>query len=156
VIESSHPTIGSKKLLGSRTLHSGLTTGILLVLVMSGALFAANRMPWLEHWALERNAVSWGMFALVMLIPVAQFRRSPLRLFSAGMIAWGLLTAGYWFAGMYFLDLFNLLRTPFQVLLHGAVAYGVAAVLLWVTSMAWLAGHVPAIAHRRRPGHLHR
>jgi hypothetical protein len=145
-----------KLFLRSRTLRSGLTTGCLLALVMSGSLFAANRMPWLEHWALERNATSWGVFAIVMLLPIAAFRHSPLRLFAAGMIAWTLLTAAYWIAGMYFVDLSNILRTPFQVLLDGAVIYGVVAVVLWVASMAWQARRVPAITGRRRPGHLHR
>jgi hypothetical protein len=125
-------------------------------LVMSGSLFAANRMPGLERWALERNATSWGVFAIVMLLPIASFRRYPLRLFAAGMIAWGVLTAAYWIAGLYFVDLSNILRTPFQVLLDGAVVYGVVAVVLWVASMAWMAGHVPAITARRRPDHLHR
>jgi hypothetical protein len=53
-----------------------------------GALVAANRIPGLEQYALERNAISYSMFVLFMLIPVFRFLKRPLQLFVSAMIAW--------------------------------------------------------------------
>ena len=63
-------------------LRTGVVTGVLLNVVMVAALVAANRIPWLDARALERNAVSEGVFFLVVLIPVFRFFRSPRKLFS--------------------------------------------------------------------------
>ena len=48
-------------------LWTGLSTGVLLVVVMLGALVAANRVAGLEPYALERNAASYGLFLLCMV-----------------------------------------------------------------------------------------
>ena len=50
------------------TVECGLHTGALLVITMLGALVGANRVPALERYALERNADSYGVFVLFMLL----------------------------------------------------------------------------------------
>ncbi len=120
----------------SPALWTGLYTGAALVIVMLGALFAANRGPGLEPYALERNAICYSVFVLLMLVPVCRFLYHPLQMFASAMVAWSLFFIAYDIAGMYFHTLFQVLqRTPFQALIEGAAIYGVLAVASWVGGM---------------------
>jgi hypothetical protein len=131
-------------------LRTGLYTGALLVLVMIISLIAANRLPWLESRALERNAACYGLFVLFMLIPVARFWNRPTRMFASGVLAWAVFVIAYDVAGMFFRNLFQILRTPFEALLEGVLLYGVCAVVGWVGGMALLARINPIAPRRRR------
>jgi hypothetical protein len=130
-------------------LWTGLYTGTLLVMVMFGALVAANRLSWLDNRALERNAASYGLFVIFMLIPVVRFLNRPIQMFTAAMIGWVMFVIAYDIAGMFFRNLFQILRTPFQAFIEGAVVYGVFAVGSWVGGMVIHAQH-HAITPRRR------
>ena len=136
------------------TLVTGLYTGALLVIVMLGSLVAANRIPSIEEYALERNAASYCLFALFMLIPVFRFLNRPLRLFGSAMIAWGVFVVAYDIAGMVFQNLFEVLRTPFQALVEGAVIYGIIAVGSWVGGTLLEAKRHPLEA-KPRPNEVH-
>jgi hypothetical protein len=136
-------------------LWTGVYLGALLNIVMIAALVAANRFPNLEPYALERNAASYGLFVLFLLIPVIRFRRRPPQMFAAGLVGWALFVAGYRIAGFYFHNLFQVLRTPLEALLEGCVLYGVAAVTFWVAGMIFeVRRHTrrrsahPAVDHR--------
>ena len=140
-------------------LESSTTTqcelsGFLLIVVMLGALVAANRIPALEDYALERNAISYTLFVLLMLAPVCRFRKSSLQMFLSAMLGWVIFVAAYDLAGMVFHDLFQVLRTPFEVLIEGTVAYGVLAVASWVVSMISHARREPIQPRRRRTDQL--
>jgi len=145
------------RIIGARTqkplprpaVWTGLYTGTLLVMVMFGALVAANRLPWLDNRALERNAASYGLFVIFMLIPVVRFLNRPIQMFTSAMIAWVMFVIAYDIAGMLFRNLFQILRTPFQAFIEGAVVYGVFAVGSWVGAMVLHARH-HAITPRRR------
>jgi hypothetical protein len=160
MIDAQHPahgpastTVAPANSLGkvtSPTLRIGLYTGGLLVLVMIVSLIAANRLPWLENRALERNAAGYGLFVLFMLIPVGRFWNRPPRMFASGMVAWAMFVISYDIAGFFFRNLFQILRTPFEALLEGAVVYGVCAVVAWVGGMALLARISPIAPRRRR------
>jgi len=134
----------------SATLHTGIYTGALLVLVMIISLVAANRLPWLENRALERNAACYSLFVLFMLVPILRFWNRPAKMFASGMLAWAMFVISYDIAGMFFSNLFQVLRTPFEALLEGAVVYGVCAVVAWVGGMALLARISPIVPRRRR------
>jgi uncharacterized membrane protein YvlD (DUF360 family) len=139
----------AQKPLPRPALWTGLYTGTLLVMVMFGALVAANRLPWLDNRALERNAASYGLFVIFMLIPVVRFLNRPIQMFTSAMIAWVMFVIAYDIAGMLFRNLFQILRTPFQAFIEGAVVYGVFAVGSWVGAMVLHARH-HAITPRRR------
>jgi hypothetical protein len=117
---------------------------------MIAALVAANRFPVLEPYALERNAASYGLFVLFLLIPVVRFLKSPAQMFSSGLVGWVLFVAGYNVAGLYFHSLFVVLRAPLEALLEGGILYGVAAVISWVVGMIFHARR-HTITPRRRP-----
>lgn len=136
----------------SPALWTGVYLGALLNLVMIAALVAANRFPKLEPYALERNAASYSFFVLLLLIPVVWFLKRPAQMFAAGIVGWVLFAAGYDIAGFYFHNLYDVLRTPLEVLIEGAVLYGIAAVLSWVVGMIVHARRHP-IAPGRRPAH---
>src|SRR5580700_5284332 len=99
---------------------TGLYTGALLVIVMVGALVAANRLSWLDNRALERNAAAYGLFVIFMLIPVCRFLNRPMQMFTSAMIGWVFFVIAYDIAGIFFRNLFQVLRPPFQALLEGA------------------------------------
>jgi hypothetical protein len=139
---------------GHPSLVTGLYTGSLLVIVMLGSLVAANRIPGLEQYALERNAASYCLFVLFMLIPVFRFLNRPLRLFGAAMIGWTVFVVAYDLAGIVFHNLSQVLRTPFQALIEGAVVYGVIAVGSWVGAMFLQATKEPIAPSRRRAQHV--
>ena len=138
----------------SPSVWTGLSLGALLNVVMIAALVAANRFSNLEPYALERNAASYGLFVLFLLIPVVRFLGRPVQMFSAGIIGWVVFVAGYDIAGLFFRNLFNVLRTPFEALIEGAVLYGVAAVLCWVVGMVLHARRHPIAPRRRAVEHV--
>jgi hypothetical protein len=131
-------------------LRTGLYTGGLLVLIMSISLIAANRLPWLESRALERNAACYSLFVLFMLIPIVRFWNRPARMFASGVLAWAMFVIAYDIAGMFFRNLFQILRTPFEALLEGILVYGVCAVVAWVGGMVLLARGNPITPRRRK------
>jgi hypothetical protein len=135
----------------SPILYTGVWTGALLVATLGGSLFLANRAPWLDPHAFLRNVVCAGLIVLIMTIPVARFYSSPISLFVSGTLSWAILSLSYWLAGMYFENLENPLgKTTFELLILGAVMYGIAAVACWVVSLIFVALHPPVEpAHRR-------
>lgn len=134
---------------------SGLYTGALLILVMYCALVAANRLPNLERHALERNAISYTLFVLFMLIPVVRCLHRPGEMFLSAMIAWVMFVVAFDIAGMFFKNLFDSVRhTPFLALLEGAVVYGVIAVGSWVGAMLFQARRHPIARRQRPPEHV--
>jgi hypothetical protein len=149
---AEHPVVTIAKK-GHPALWTGVYTGTLLVIVMLGALVAANRIPGLERYALERNAASYSLFVLFMLIPIVRFLNRPVLLFAAAMVAWTIFVAAYDIAGMVFLNLFDVLRTPLEALIEGACIYGVVAVGSWVGAMAMAARRQPIEPRRRRNDH---
>lgn len=138
------------------TLETGIYMGGLLTILMIASLFVANHMPGMEHYALERNSVCYGLFVMFMLIPIARFFNRPVQMFNSAMIGWVVFVVGYDIAGMFYSNLFQLLRhEPFLALIEGAAVYGVAAVGAWVLGMVLAARHVPIAPRRRRTDHLH-
>jgi hypothetical protein len=133
----------------SSTIRVGLYTGALLTIVMTGSLIAANRLSWLDNRALERNGASYGLFLAIMLIPIFRFLNRPLKMFYSALLAWGIFVIAYDIAGMFFHNLFQALRSPFEAFLEGAIVYGVCAVGSWVGGMI-LTTRQHRIAPRRR------
>jgi hypothetical protein len=138
---SSHPV-----------LKMGLYIGSSLIIVMFGALVAANRFPTLERYALERNAISYSLFVILMLVPVCRFLNRPWRMFASSMIGWVMFAAAYNVAGLFFRNLFEVLRTPLEALIEGTVVYGIFATSLWVAEMVLHARHHPITPRRRVSG----
>ena len=148
--QAEHPVVTIAKK-GHPAIWTGAYTGTLLIIVMLGALVAANRIPGLERYAVERNAASYSFFVLFMLIPVVRFLNRPVLLFASAMVSWGLFVIAYDVAGMVFYNLFDALQhTPLEVLIEGAIVYGVFSVGSWVGAMLLQARRHPIAPRRRR------
>ncbi len=140
------------------TLRVGVLTGLYLTAVMVTSVLAATRLGFLDpmianipDWADIRNGVSYAAFLLVMLIPLGCFLRAPLKMFAAGMCGWAILSVNYALMGFYFSNLHTRLgKTPFHLLILGAMVYGVSAVASWVAGMVLLLRQHPIAATRRR------
>lgn len=130
-------------------LKTGIYTGALLIAVMFVALVVTNRVHPLERYALERNIFFYGLFFILMLVPVLRFLNSPLQMFSSAMIGWLMLVVAYDFAGHLFRNLSQVLRTPLELLTEGAVVYGLCAVGSWVAEMILHARHHPIVPGRK-------
>jgi hypothetical protein len=152
ILTTAHPASRTHNELKvtSPALRTGLYTGALLVIVMTGALIAANRLPWLDNRALERNAASYGLFVILMLIPILRFLNRPVKMFASAMIAWSIFVIAYDVAGYFFHSLFQAVRTPFVLLIEGTIVYGVCAVGAWVGEMVLHARNHPIAPRRRR------
>jgi hypothetical protein len=145
------PPRHSQRSSGRSAIILGLYTGALMVIIMFCSLVAANRLPGLERHALERNAISYSLFVLFMLIPVVRFLNRPGEMFLSAMIAWLMFVVAFDIAGVLFQNLFDSVRhTPFLALLEGAIVYGVIAVGSWVGGMLFQARRHP-IARRHTP-----
>ncbi len=133
------------------TARVAVLTGVYLSVVMIAWLLLANRVPWLERYADLRNAIAGAVLALLMLIPIGSFLRSPARLFMSGVASWLLLSLVYALMGLFFENLHSRLnKTPFHLFVLGAAVYGLAAVVAWVVSMLLAARHHPIGSSRRR------
>src|SRR5580693_7017227 len=130
-------------------LKTGIYTGALLTIDMIAALVAANRMPVLEPRALERNVAFCGLFVIFMLIPILRFLNRPMQLFGSAMLGWTIFIVAYNLAGMYFVNLFRVLRSPFDAFMEGALIYGLIAAASRIAIMV-LQARRQTIAPRRR------
>lgn len=139
----------------STTVQTGIYLGGSLIAVMLVALFISNRVPSSERYALERNAAFCGLFIIIMCFPVVRYLNRPIQMFLSAMIGWVMFVVAYDIAGMFYQNLFQVLRPPFEALIEGAVVYGVAAVGSWVAAMCLQARHVQITPRRRRTDHLH-
>ena len=136
-------------------LQTGIYMGAALIVVMVVALFVANRVPGTERYALERNATFCALFFTCMLIPIARYFNRPMPMFTSAMIGWVMFVVAYDVTGMFYQNLFQALRSPFQALIEGTIVYGVAAVGAWVIGMFLEARQHPLAPRRRRTDHLH-
>jgi hypothetical protein len=118
-------------------LRLGVLTGVYLAVVMVAAVLAANRVPWLEPYAVLRNSASAAVFGLVMLVPILKFRHEPVSLWLAAATALLLFALAYWMMGFFFSTLHVRLRvTPLHAFILGAGGYGFVAVAVWVWQTA--------------------
>ncbi len=76
-----------------------------LSIVFSGWVIVANRVPFLDRFALARNLAAVAVLGLLALIPVLQFWRRPGNLLASSLIAWLILSLSYRILSMDFSDL---------------------------------------------------
>lgn len=122
--------------LRNSAVRTGIYTGVCLSLVLASWVFAANRLPFLDRLALERNLAAAGLLALVWAIPVVRFLRSPGELLASGLISWMVVSLAYRALSLYFSKLNDTYSTV-HVFMLGAVAYLLAATLCWLGSSIW-------------------
>ena len=116
--------------------RAGLYTGVCMSLVLTGWLFLANRVPFIERFALERNLAAAGLLSALALIPVLRFLRYPGRLLLSGLAAWAVFSFVYRLLCLFFSSLGDRMGA-FHVFVLGAIAYTIAATIAWVCALIW-------------------
>jgi hypothetical protein len=116
----------------------GVYTGVCLSLVFASWILVANRAPFLEPLAQQRNMIATLLLILIAAIPVIRFLRSPADLLLSSLLAWGMLTLTYRILTLSFV-LLEQYYSAFHVFVLGAVVYLLFATLSWVGIMVWRA-----------------
>lgn len=117
-------------------LRTGVYSGLFLSLIFSAWILIANRAPFLEPFAIERNVAATVLVAFFASVPVMRFFRSPEELLVSGLLGWGLLTLTYGIFGLLFV-LLEQYYTALQVFVLGAVSYLIFATLSWIGTIIW-------------------
>jgi len=116
--------------------RTGVYAGLSLSLVFACWLLIANRVPFLEPIAMERNIIASALLAVLACVPLFRFYRSPAQLLLSGILAWTLLTLTY----RIFCFKFVLLEeyySAFHVFVLGAVSYLIFATVSWIGTIIW-------------------
>ena len=122
----------------NRAVRAGAYTGVCLSLVLVAWVLIANRVPFLEPLARQRNLLAASLIILLAAMPVARFLLSARELLISGLIAWGLLTLTYRVLTMFF-SLLEEYYSAFHVFTLGAVSYLLFATLSWIGMIVWRA-----------------
>jgi hypothetical protein len=117
-------------------LRTGVYTGVALSVIFSAWLLIANRLPYLEPVATERNIVAAVLLGLFAAFPILRFFRSPLELMTSSLLGWGILTFTYRVLCFKF-DLLEEHYTAAHVFVLGAVIYFVVATISWIGTIIW-------------------
>ena len=116
----------------------GVYVGVFLSLVLSSWILVANRLPFLERFALERNLAAAAALGVLSLLPVLRFLRSPGNLLASGLIAWAIFSFTYRLLCMFF-ELLGDKYGALQVFMLGLVVYMILATFSWIGTMIWRA-----------------
>jgi hypothetical protein len=116
----------------------GLYTGVWLSLVFVAWVVIANRVPFLEPLAQQRNVFAALFLALIAAMPVIRFLRAPADLLVSGLLAWSVLALTYRLLSLEF-TLLQYYYSTFHVFVLGTIAYLLFATLSWIGMIVWRA-----------------
>jgi hypothetical protein len=116
----------------------GLYTGVWLSAVFVAWVLIANRVPFLEPLAQQRNVIAALLLATIAAMPVVRFLRASAELLISGLLAWSVLTLMYRILSLKFI-LLQYYYSTFHVFVLGAVAYLLFATLSWIGMIVWRA-----------------
>jgi len=114
----------------------GVYIGVCLSLVLSFWIILANRVPFLERFALERNLAGAALLGLLAVLPVLRFIRSPGNLLASSFIAWAIFSLAYRLLCIFF-SLLGVKYSAFQIFMLGFVVYMILATLSWIGTLIW-------------------
>ena len=117
-------------------IRTGVYAGVSLSMVFAAWILIANRVPFLDPIAMERNIIASALLAVLACIPLFRFYRSPAQLLVSGLLAWTLLTFTY----RIFYFKFVLLEeyySAFHVFVLGTVSYLIFATISWIGTIIW-------------------
>lgn len=116
----------------------GLHTGVWLSVVFVAWVVIANRVPFLDPLAQQRNAIATLLLTFIAAMPVLRFLRSPGELLVSGLLAWSVLILAYRILSLKFI-LLQYYYGAFHIFVLGAVAYLLFATLSWIGMIVWRA-----------------
>lgn len=114
----------------------GVYVGVALSLIFTAWLVLANRVPFLDAFAMPRNVIAAVLLLFFASIPVLRFYRSPSDLLLSGFLAWGLFTLSYGLLCFKFV-LLDQYYSTLQVFVIGTIIYLLLATLSWIGTIIW-------------------
>jgi hypothetical protein len=129
-------------------IRTGVYVGVCLTLVFSAWLVIANRAPFLERFALERNIAAAAILGFLAAVPIFRFLRLPGHLLASSLIGWLIFSLSYRALCVVFRGLGNW-HSTLQVFMLGAVVYMILTTLSWIATTIWRARE----AHASHPNH---
>lgn len=114
----------------------GVYIGLCLFGAFAAWLVVANRVPFFERFALERNILAIAVMGLFAAIPILRFIRRPGRMLVSGGTAWAIFSFLYRVTEIFFSGL-SLWHGAWQVFMAGALVYLIAATLSWIVGLVW-------------------
>lgn len=130
------PGEGMLHALRNAAVRTGIYSGSCLSIVFAAWLIVANRLPFLDRFALERNLAAAALLLLIAAVPVLRFLRSPGSLLLAGLIAWSVLSLSYRILSLFFRRLTDFYGA-FHIFVLGIVIYLILATLAWIAGCIW-------------------
>jgi hypothetical protein len=130
------PGYGWFSFLKDVAVRTGIYAGMALSFTFLAWVLIANRAPFLERFAMERNVATGALLILFACIPMMRFYRSPAELLVSGLLAWGLLTMTYRILCLA-IALLEPYHSAFQVFVLGTVSYFIFATVSWIGTIIW-------------------
>ena len=125
------PSSGHFEILHNPSVRTGIYTGILLSLAFSAWVIVANRVSFMDRFALLRNLAFVILLGLLALIPVFRFWREPGHLLASSLVAWAIFSLCYRLLSMDFTGLEER-YSAVQIFMLGAVVYMLVVTLFWI------------------------
>jgi hypothetical protein len=114
----------------------GIYSGVCMTVVFSFWVLVANRVPFLEPLAMQRNVAAALALCFFASLPILRFYRASGDLLASGLLGWSILTLAYLLLSVKFV-LLDGEYSAFHVFVMGAVIYLIAATLSWIGSIIW-------------------
>jgi len=114
----------------------GVYVAVGLALIFTSWVFVANRVPFLDRFALERNIAAALLLCLFAMIPILRFLRLPGYLLASGLVAWLIFSLYYRVLCLFFRRLGDW-HGAIQVFMFGAVVYLIVATVSWIGAAIW-------------------
>jgi hypothetical protein len=142
------PAYGSFHIFRNASVRTGVYVGVALSIAFSGWVIVANRVPFLDRFALVRNLAALALLGVIALIPVLRFWRMPGYLLASSLVAWVTFSLSYRVLSMYFAGLEERFST-IQIFVLGAVPYMLVVTLSWI----WTIIRRARASHVSHPNH---
>jgi len=124
---------GSRRLdfIHNAAIRTGIYTGVCLSLVFAAWLVIANQVPFLEHFALERNIAAEAVFGFLAAVPALRFLRWPGNLLASSLIGWMIFSFWYRILCLFYHALSDKHSTS-EVFVVGTLSYLILTTLSWL------------------------
>lgn len=132
----------------SAAIRTGVYVGVCLSLVFTAWLVIANRVPFLEHFAMARNIAAAATLGFLAAVPVLRFLRWPGHLLASSLIGWLIFSMSYRALCLIFRWLSDW-HSTFQVFMLGAIVYMILTTTCWIVATIWRVRE----AHASHPHH---
>jgi hypothetical protein len=129
----SHPL---RQLLDGAAMRTGVYAGLSISFIFTAWLVVANRVAFLERFAMPRNVIAASLLVCFGCLPLLRFLRSPVEMLLSSLLAWGIFTLTYGLLCLKF-TLLDQYYSTFQVFVLGAVMYLLFVTLSWIGIIIW-------------------